>query len=122
MVDVFTPFQSLLSAVESDIKRAERDNDLIYHHVPPSLASLQPILPAPMVKSDVTSSLTDPQSVIQREAVILGELLAWGARKAIGPCPRTSAKTLLINTFSQMFILIERITSSLMKSLRTRVS
>jgi len=39
-----------------------------------------------MVKSDVQSTLTDPQSVIQRDAVIFGELLAWGARKAIGLC------------------------------------
>lgn len=39
-----------------------------------------------MVKSDVQSTLTDPQSVIERDAVIFGELLAWGARKAIGPC------------------------------------
>ena len=77
-------FQSLLSTVESDIKRAERDNDLIYHQVPPSLTSLQPILAASMVKSDVPSTLTDPQGVIRGEAVIFGELLAWGARKAIG--------------------------------------
>ena len=70
--------------MEDDIKRAERDNDLIYHQVPPSLMSLQPILPASMVKPDVPSTLSEPYNVIQKEAVIFGELLAWGARKAIG--------------------------------------
>jgi len=82
--------------VESDVKRAERDNDLIYHQIPPSLTSLQPIPPASMVKSEVPSALADPQSVIQREAVMFGELLAWGTRKAIGPCVRLSVVTLLM--------------------------
>ncbi|KAF9779034.1 BRO1-domain-containing protein [Thelephora terrestris] len=80
---VLNDLNSLLSAVENDLKRAERDNDLIYHQVPPSLTSLQPISPASMVKSDVPSTLTDPQSVIQRDGVIFGELLALGTRKAI---------------------------------------
>ena len=49
-----------------------------------------------MVKSDVQPSLTDPQHVIQSDAVIFGELLAWGARKAIGPHIRFSTVTLLM--------------------------
>lgn len=80
---VLNDLNSLLSVVDNDIKRAERDNNLIYHQTPPSLTSLPPITPATMVKSDVPSPLTDPQSVIQRDAVIFGELLAWGTRKAI---------------------------------------
>lgn len=99
MIDAFTiPLQSLFSTVESDIKRADRDNDLIYHHVPPSLTSLQPIPPASMVKSDVQSALTDPQSIIQKEAVIFGELFAWGARKAIGLCVHFNVVPLLMDT------------------------
>lgn len=51
-----------------------------------------------MVKSDVQSTLTDPQNVIQNDAVIFGELLAWGARKAIGPCVRFNTANVLMNT------------------------
>lgn len=49
-----------------------------------------------MVKSEVLSTLTEPQSVVQKQAVIFGELLAWGARRAIGLYARFSAATLLM--------------------------
>ena len=123
MINALTiPFQSLFSTVENDIKRAERDNDLIYHHVPPSLTSLQPIPPASMVKSDVQTTLTDPQSIIQKEGVIFGELLAWGARKAIGSCVHFNAAALLTDTTLQPFTFTEKTASFLMKLSRMRTS
>jgi len=123
LTDVFIPaLQSLLSTVENDIKRAERDNGLIYHQVPPSLTSLQPIPLASMVKSEVPSTLTDPQSVIRKEAVIFGELLAWGARKAIGWCVRFSTVAPLTRPSLQAFIITGGTASFPMRSLRTRRS
>lgn len=84
LVDHDTPFlQSLLAVVKDSYTRSERDNDLIYHKEVPSLAALPVISPAPMVKSDVPSGLQDPQAVLQRDGVIFGELLAWGAKAAI---------------------------------------
>jgi len=121
--DISTPhFQSLLGAVESDIKRAERDNDLIYHQIPPSLTSLQPIPPATMVKSEAPSTLTDPQSVVQGEAVIFGELLAWGARKAIGLYFPFDGATLPMDISLQAFTTIGGTVSFPMRSLRMRRS
>lgn len=106
--------------MENDIKRAERDNDLIYHQIPPSLTSLQPITPATMVKSDVPSTLTDPQGVIQRDGVIFGELLAWGARKAIGLRFPFRAETLFMDLSPQTSITTGRIASYPMKLLHSQ--
>jgi programmed cell death 6-interacting protein len=73
-----------MGVVKENLIRAERDNNLIYHNVVPSLPSLLPISPASIVKSDIPSGLQDPQSIVQSDAVIFGELLAWGAKEAIG--------------------------------------
>lgn len=72
-----------------------------------------------MVKSDVQSTLTDPQSVIQREAVIFGELLAWGARKAIGSGFDFSRENFIHESPFQTFITIGRTAMFPMKSLLT---
>lgn len=89
--------------------RAERDNDLIYHKEVPSLAALPPITPASLVSSDVPKGLIEPQSVLQRDGVIFGELLAWGAKAAIGRTGVCFRHSSLIFIF-KIFITTGRIT------------
>lgn len=76
--------QSVLDNVQKNFNRAERDNDLIYHQDVPAASSLPPIQPAFVAQSLVAKVLLDPKSVIQGDTVIFGELLGWGARRAVG--------------------------------------
>jgi programmed cell death 6-interacting protein len=78
-------FQSLYETLETSYKRAERDNDLIYHQVVPSVSSVLPIQELKdVVLSTVPLGLKDPQIVIKEGEAILGELCGWGVRVAIG--------------------------------------
>jgi len=63
--------------------RAERDNDLIYHHDVPAASALDAIHETCMVKSTVLPGLADPQSAMGDEKMLFGDLLGWGARQAI---------------------------------------
>lgn len=72
--------QSLLDAATSSLKRAERDNDLIYHKDVPATSALPPIPHAAIAKITIPIGLANPAKGTQ---MILGELLGWGAQEAI---------------------------------------
>jgi programmed cell death 6-interacting protein len=78
-----TIIQSLLEIVDSNLARAQRDNDLIYHQDVPS-ASLPVIQPASMVASVVPPGLSEPKKILGNDNLIFGELISWGAQTAIG--------------------------------------
>ncbi|GJE88739.1 BRO1-domain-containing protein [Phanerochaete sordida] len=75
--------KSLLDTVQATLKTSERDNDLIYHQVVPSEASLTPIPEVNMVQPIIPGTLADPKTAIPEDAVIFGELLGHGAKLAI---------------------------------------
>ncbi|KAI0313744.1 BRO1-domain-containing protein [Amylostereum chailletii] len=75
--------KSLLDIVEKNLKRAERDNDLIYHHDVPSTSTLPIIPPTSMVRQVVPPTLQDPKAAVGDQPVLFSELLSWGARTAI---------------------------------------
>ncbi|KAG9315304.1 putative pH-response regulator protein [Chiua virens] len=80
---VVQDIKSLVDALQKNITRAQRDNDLIYHkNVPPSSA-IMPVQDAILVQCSSLPSLSDPMSVIGDGRVLFGELLGWGAREAI---------------------------------------
>lgn len=74
--------QSLLEIVQKNLKRAERDNDLIYHHDVPAGSALPPIAAANLVSSVPPAGLNDPVSLIGSKH-IFGDLVGWGAKEAI---------------------------------------
>lgn len=76
--------QSLLDNLQKSLTRAERDNDLIYHKDVPALSGLPQIEGVTMVKSIIHPGLLDPKSAVDKDGVIFGELLGWGAKVAIG--------------------------------------
>jgi programmed cell death 6-interacting protein len=76
--------QSLLEIVDSNLTRAQRDNDLIYHQDVPAASSLPVIQPASMVASVVSPELTEPKKILGNDNLIFGELVSWGAQTAIG--------------------------------------
>ncbi|KAI8980207.1 BRO1-domain-containing protein [Trametes punicea] len=75
--------KSLLDIVQKNLSRAERDNDLIYHEDVPPASSLPPIAEVTMAQSLIDPGLQDVKNAVGKDAVILGELLGWGARLAI---------------------------------------
>lgn len=77
--------QSLFNTVEASLRRAERDNDLIYHQVVPSSTSL-PAIPdmKDVVSATVPPGLSEPKLVVDEGDAILAELSGWGVLKAIG--------------------------------------
>ncbi|TFY77999.1 hypothetical protein EWM64_g6012 [Hericium alpestre] len=80
---VLQDIKSLLEIVETNLTRAERDNDLIYHKDVPSVSALPTIQPASMVESLTPAALLDPKDAIGSDEVIFGSLLSHGARVAI---------------------------------------
>ena len=84
--------QSLIETVTRDIARAERDNDLIYHQDVPNAANLEAIPEASVAQFTVIPGLKNPQSVLENENVIFGEMPSWGAVEAI-----SKSGVLLIN-------------------------
>ncbi|KAJ8072525.1 pH-response regulator protein palA/rim20 [Marasmius tenuissimus] len=75
--------QSLLEALQKDIARAERDNDLIYHQDVPVTSSLPPIPHAAVAQMTIPKELTAPTSIVASEDMIFSELVGWGTREAI---------------------------------------
>ena len=74
----------MIDTLEKNYSRAERDNDLIYHHDIPPFSSLPTIQEISMVQSNVPPGLQDPRTAIGNEGVIFGDLVGWGARVAVG--------------------------------------
>lgn len=80
---VLNDIKSLLDTLENNISRAERDNDLIYHHDVPPPSALPAIQDISMVQSIIPSSLQDPKTAVGSDGVIFGSLIGWGAKVAI---------------------------------------
>ncbi|KAG6816889.1 hypothetical protein H0H87_002009 [Tephrocybe sp. NHM501043] len=80
---VLQDIQSLLEVVQKNLSRAERDNDLIYHHDVPTFSALVPIAETNLVSSTVPAGLSEPTSIIGNGRLIFGELVGWGAKEAI---------------------------------------
>ena len=78
-----TLVKSLLDALQKDLARARRDNDLIYHKDVPPSSAITPIQDVIMVQSNLLPGLSDPKSVVSGGRILFGELLGWGAREAI---------------------------------------
>lgn len=70
--------------VQTNITRAERDNDLIYHQDVPPISALPAIQEVPMVQSSVPAGLQDPKVALGDDGVIFSDLVGWGARVAVG--------------------------------------
>ncbi|KAI6013503.1 BRO1-like domain-containing protein [Pisolithus microcarpus] len=66
---VIQDIKSLLDALQKNLGRAQRDNDLIYHCDIPASTAADPIVEVIMVKSNVSPGLLDPKSLLAREAV-----------------------------------------------------
>ncbi|KAL0565208.1 pH-response regulator protein palA/rim20, partial [Marasmius crinis-equi] len=75
--------QSLLEALQKDIARAERDNDLIYHQDVPVASSLPSIPHAAVAQMTIPKELTNPTSIVASEDMLFSELVGWGTREAI---------------------------------------
>jgi programmed cell death 6-interacting protein len=71
-----------------NISRAERDNDLIYHHDVPPSSALPPIQEAAVAQSTIPAELQDARSAVNGDRMIFGEMLGWGAREAISEFAR----------------------------------
>ncbi|TDL25855.1 pH-response regulator [Rickenella mellea] len=80
---VLQDIKSLLDIVEKSVKRAECDNDLIYHEDVPPSSALNPIQEAGVAQSIVPPGLQDPKSAVGGDGVVFGDLVGWGARVAI---------------------------------------
>ncbi|KAI0766745.1 ALIX V-shaped domain binding to HIV-domain-containing protein [Irpex lacteus] len=80
---VLRDIQSLVDAVQENLSRAEKDNDLIYHQEVPAASSLPQIKEVGMVQSMVSEALAEPKTALGNDAVIFGELLGYGAKVAI---------------------------------------
>ncbi|THV03236.1 BRO1-domain-containing protein [Dendrothele bispora CBS 962.96] len=75
--------QSFLEAVQKNITRAERDNDLIYHQDVPPASSLPPIIQATIVQMTIPKELANPNIIVNNNDMLFSELVSWGARAAI---------------------------------------
>ena len=76
-----------MDAIQKNLTRAERDNDLIYHHEVPAASALSPITQTNLVASTMPSGLSDPIGLLKGSRVILGGLVGWGAKEAISKNP-----------------------------------
>ncbi|KAK7454668.1 pH-response regulator protein palA/rim20 [Stygiomarasmius scandens] len=74
---------SFLEAVQKNITRAERDNDLIYHQDVPPVSSLPPISQGTIAQMTVPKELANPTSIVNNSDMLFSELIGWGARAAI---------------------------------------
>jgi len=75
--------KSLLDTVKTSLSRAQRDNDLIYHHDVPASASLPPIQETVLATATIPPGLPDPKIVMGSMNPLFSSLIGWGAREAI---------------------------------------
>lgn len=75
--------QSLLDAVQKNLVRAQRDNDLIYHHDVPASSALAPVMPTNLVASTAPPGLSDTSKILSNRRIIFSELVGWGAKEAL---------------------------------------
>lgn len=75
--------KSLLTSVEADLVKREKDNDNIYHHETLPSSSLVPIVQRRLVTPEIPPELVDPAKILGSDYLIFGELAGWGAKEAI---------------------------------------
>ena len=78
-----------MDIIHTNLTRAERDNDLIYHYDVPAFSQLPPVQEVTMVKSTTPTELKDGYSIgtdAERDEMIFADLMEWGAKVAIGRC------------------------------------
>lgn len=78
----------LRNDITKDLATASKDNDLIYHKDVPAPEALPKIAGIDLVKAAPIPELTQPSFLVgpSRESPIFGDLLAHGARAAVGEC------------------------------------
>ncbi|KIY65859.1 BRO1-domain-containing protein [Cylindrobasidium torrendii FP15055 ss-10] len=77
---VKTDVKSLVDHLYTELQRAERDNDLIYHKDVPAPSALPTIAHASIAKQTIPSALTIP---VKPKDAMFHDLLSWGAQEAI---------------------------------------
>jgi len=80
---VMEDVKSLLDILETNLTRAQSDNDLIYHQDIPPASSLPIIQPVSMTSSIVPPGLLEPRKILGNSKLIFGELINLGAQTAI---------------------------------------
>lgn len=80
---VLNDIKSLAEILQTNLTRAERDNDLIYHQDVPPFSSLPAITSTSLGDVVIPEGLLDPRKVVSDSEVLFGELVAWGAQTAI---------------------------------------
>lgn len=88
-----------MDIINTNITRAERDNDLIYHYDVPSFSQLQPVQEITMVKSTIPPGLQDCAADINQDGLIFGDLVGWGAKVAIGSSDTVPCLASLTNVY-----------------------
>ena len=79
-----------MDIINTNLTRAERDNDLIYHYDITAFSQLPPVQEIAMVKSMIPTELKDGYSIgsdAERGGMIFSDLMEWSAKIAIGQCP-----------------------------------
>lgn len=79
--------QSLLSTIETNLTRAQRDNDLIYHKDIPPLSTLPIIQGVTLCPLKIPAELQRPDTVIASDGYLFRSMLGWGATEAISASP-----------------------------------
>ncbi|KAI9512028.1 pH-response regulator [Russula earlei] len=80
---VMEDVKSLLEILDTNLTRARRDNDLIYHQDVPPASSLPIIQPVSMVSSIIPPEVLEPGKILGNSNLIFGELISLGAQTAI---------------------------------------
>ncbi|EKM78721.1 hypothetical protein AGABI1DRAFT_59755 [Agaricus bisporus var. burnettii JB137-S8] len=80
---VLEDIKSLLDTVQKDLARAQRDNDLIYHHDVPAAAALPIIQETNLTDSTIPPALRDPNTALKQMQPLFDGLVGWGAREAM---------------------------------------
>ncbi len=94
--------KSLLDTVQKNLARAQRDNDLIYHHDIPATATLSPIPETSLASPTIPPGLLDPKIVLGTMQPLFEGLIGWGAREAISMSLPTSAPPLVYLFFRRV--------------------
>ncbi|KAG8743647.1 pH-response regulator protein palA/rim20 [Ceratobasidium sp. 414] len=76
--------QSLSKTLDTNLTRAQKDNDLIYHQTVPPESTLPPIAGANMVQSIISNKLQNPSLMVgNTENALFSGLVAYGVRMAV---------------------------------------
>ncbi|KAF5377377.1 hypothetical protein D9757_008033 [Collybiopsis confluens] len=81
-------FAALLNDIQAEMAkketaRAERDNDLIYHHDMPPTSSLPVIQPLIVAQPATPKELSNPHLLVATNEMLFSSLMGWGTREAI---------------------------------------